>query len=146
LLVMRSAGTPSDPVYVSNFIRSIEFVELYGVTVILFLPQLELPYDIKSCVRRLFGYILNNCEVDVDERAKLDRSVQPLLDLLKSSRPEVLIFDQNDLFCDGAKCSLMRNGIPLLRDEYGHLSEYGSVLLGELFAQWAKANAPGILR
>ena len=55
-------------------------------------------------------------------------------------------FDQNELFCDGAKCSLMRNGIPLLRDEYGHLSEYGSLLLGELFVPWAKANAPGILR
>ena len=146
-VIMQNSGGTSDFVDLAGLLKIIDFIEQHGSTIILFTPQLAPPYDIKSCVPRLFGYTAHKCEIDPSERIKLDRSLKPVIDWLKINRPEVLVFDQNELFCDGAtKCSMMRNGIPLLRDEYGHLSEYGSVLLGELFVQWAKANAPGILR
>jgi hypothetical protein len=119
-VIMRSSFDISDSISLSRLINSIDYAENHGATVILFNPQLELPYDIKSCVP---PHNAHSCEVDVGERAKLDRYFQPVLHLLES-RPEVLIFDQNDLFCDVAKCSLMRNDMPLLRDEYRHLSEY----------------------
>ena len=141
---MRSSGIPRGD-YIADILNRIDFVKHYGATAIVFTPQLELPHDIKSCVPRLFGYAAHKCEVDVAERAKLNRSFKPLLDRLKSRHPEVLVFDQNELFCDGTKCCMMRDGIPLLRDEYGHLSEYGSTLLGRLFVRWAVTNAPGLL-
>jgi hypothetical protein len=143
-VIMRSSAKPSG-IYIADILTDIDFVEHYGATTIVFTPQLELPYDIKSCVPRLFGYAAHRCEVDVGERAKLDRSFKPLLDRLKSRHLEVLVFDQNELFCDGTKCSMVRDGIPLLRDEHGHLSEYGSKLLGRLFVRWAATNAPGLL-
>jgi peptidoglycan/LPS O-acetylase OafA/YrhL len=144
-VVLRNADDPSGE-YVDELLPTIDFFEKHGATVIVFIPQLKLPYDVKSCVPRLFGYTAHRCEVGVDERAKVDGLLKPQFDRLKRSRPGVLVFDQNELFCDGAKCSMMHDGIPLLRDEFGHLSEYGSTLLTALFVRWAEANAPGLLR
>src|SRR5262249_27510237 len=144
-VIMNSSGQPDDS-YIADILAMIEFVEQHGANAIVFTPQLELPYDIKSCVPRLFGYATHSCDADVSERAKLNRSLIPLIHQLKSRHPEVLVFDQNELFCNDTKCSMIREGIPLLRDENGHLSEYGSLLLGRLFVQWAAANASGILK
>jgi peptidoglycan/LPS O-acetylase OafA/YrhL len=144
-VIMNNSDQPNDA-YIADILGRIEFVEQHGATAIIFTPQLELPYDIKSCVPRVLGYAAHSCDADVSERAKLDRALIPLIHQLKSRHPEALVFDQNELFCDGTKCSMMHQGIPLLRDEYRHLSEYGSTLLASLFVQWAAANAPGILK
>jgi hypothetical protein len=144
-VIMNSDTEPNDS-YIADILARIEFVEQHGATAIIFTPQLELPFDIKSCVPRLFGYAAHSCDADVSERAKLDRSLIPLLHQLKSKHPEALVFDQNELFCDGTKCSMMHEGIPLLRDEHHHLSVYGSTLLGRLFVQWAAKNALDILK
>ena len=143
---MRDADATSDFANIPSLLAKIDLVTQHGATPILFTPQLALPYDIKSCVPRLLGYAANKCTIDPGERIKLDSSLKYVIDWLKINRPNVLVFDQNELFCDGTKCSMMRDGIPLLRDEGGHLSEYGSALLGDLFVQWAKTNAPEILR
>lgn len=35
--------------------------------------------------------------------------------------------------------------MPLFRDEYHHVSEYGSKLISESFVKWAQTNLPDIL-
>src|SRR4051812_11234729 len=60
---------------------------------------------------------------------------------------KLAIFDQNEVFCKGRQCSLLRDGMPLFRDHESesHYSEYGSAQVAKLFVAWAKINLPCIL-
>ena len=70
---------------------------------------------------------------------------QPLIKAIKDSGLNALVFDQNDVFCDrkDGKCSFVRDGLPLHRDEV-HTSEYASLLLQDYFSEWSKSNLPSI--
>jgi len=74
------------------------------------------------------------------------KDFSPLLQAINKTHPDVLVFDQNDVFCDqeDGKCSYVRDGLPLYRDE-GHISEYASLLLQNYFTEWATRNLPSIL-
>jgi hypothetical protein len=65
-----------------------------------------------------------------------------LRDQLGKTNPNVAFFDQNELFCHGENCSFVRDGMPLFRDEFHHLSEYGSKELAKVFLSWADKNVP----
>jgi hypothetical protein len=58
--------------------------------------------------------------------------------IIKASHPNVKFFDPTEAFCSNGKCSFVANGLPLIRDEYGHLSRYGSRLVAVRFLEWAK--------
>lgn len=65
---------------------------------------------------------------------------------LKIKKDSVLSFDPVRVFCNDIKCTFKKEGVPLLRDEFGHLSEYGSDQVALLFIDWARVNAPDILK
>jgi len=65
-----------------------------------------------------------------------------LVNQVSIEAPETLFFNQNQLFCSQNKCSFVRDGLPLFRDEHHHLSEYGSDQLFKIFIEWATINAP----
>ena len=132
--------------YIAGIKRRIDIIEGHNAKVILFVPHLTLNYDIRNCFSRPLDSSVRSCEVDIEQRNKLDAGFKILKDQLAQANPEVLIFDQNDLFCDKKECSMVRNGMPLLRDEYQHMSEYGSIELAKIFQKWAFTHAPDILR
>ncbi|MEX5362126.1 acyltransferase family protein [Pseudomonas guariconensis] len=131
--------------YIARLKKRIDFIEKNNIKVIIFTPHVSIDYDIKSCFSRPFSVAANNCRVSVGEKDKVLERIKPLVDSLAKSNPNVLFFDQNQLFCSASECSMIREGMPLLRDMYSHMSEYGSVVLSNMFAEWAKKNVPEMI-
>ncbi|WP_027921481.1 acyltransferase family protein [Pseudomonas sp. URMO17WK12:I12] len=123
----------------------IDQLERRGVKVIVFYPHVRAQFEIKGCFPRPLKAPLIACELD---RAKLDeihQSFQPLVDSVTKRHPDAKFFDPNQLYCDDKSCKLVIDNMPLFRDEYSHFSEFASGKLAEVFVEWAKINAPGIL-
>jgi len=138
-------GSPN-PQYIAGIKRRIDFIERQNIKVIVFIPHLVLGYDIRNCFSRPFQDPKRNCEVEVAKRRQLNELFRPLIDELAKTNPGVLFFDQNDLFCDEKICSMIKDGMPLFRDEAQHLSEFGSIEVAKIFKKWAVANAPSLIR
>lgn len=122
----------------------IDFLESNNIKVIVFTPHLRFDRDIRACIARVF-HAPENCEMDIGKRTKITDDFAPLIRQLSKSNPNVVYFDQNDLFCDKEKCSAVRDGMPLYRDS-GHISEYGSVELSKIFVNWARTNVSQLVR
>ena len=75
------------------------------------------------------------------EREALLNGFAPVIQALKKTNPNVRFFEQNEIFCAAERCSYVRNGMPLHRDEL-HISEYASIELHSYFNEWAKENVP----
>jgi hypothetical protein len=138
-------GSP-DQRFIAAIRRRIDFIEGQNIKVIVFIPHLVLGYDIRNCFARPFQDTKRSCQVDLGVRRELNELFRPLIDYLAKSNPRVLFFDQNDLFCDENRCSMIKDGMPLFRDEAQHLSEFGSIRLAEIFKRWAVTHAPGLIR
>ncbi|MBA2709845.1 MAG: acyltransferase [Tatlockia sp.] len=130
--------------YIASIKKRIDFLERNKIRVIVFKPHLRLNYDIRGCISRPFKKSAFSCELSLLEYQNLLKNFEPLLHSLTKTNPNVVFFDPNQLFCNSQKCSMIRNGLPLLRDEYNHLSEYGSVELANIFEKWAIENIPEI--
>lgn len=137
-------GNPDDK-YIARLKERIDFLESHHIKVVIFTPHLGLGYDIRACYSRPFQSSTKNCELSLDVRRRLDESFRPLVRQISSTNPGVVFFDQNDLFCNQKKCSMLLNGMPLLRDEFQHVSEYGSIEISKIFVQWARVNLPELL-
>jgi hypothetical protein len=139
------SGSPT-PQYITGIQRRIDFIERQNIKVIVFIPHLVLGYDIRNCFARPFQDPKKSCEVDPGVRRQLNELFRPLIDHLAKSNPRVLFFDQNDLFCNESRCSMIKDGMPLFRDEAQHLSEFGSIRLAGMFKRWAAIHAPDLIR
>ncbi|MFJ2485965.1 acyltransferase family protein [Pseudomonas sp. NPDC087639] len=122
----------------------VAFLRSHGVQTIIFGPKPEVMYDPRTCFTRPFASAANDCIVTKSQADKQQAGINEVIQRVKAKNPDVQIFDQNDLFCSGSECSLIEDGLPLLRD-YRHYSEFGSRQIISRFADWAKTNAPGIL-
>lgn len=135
-----------DEVYIARVAKRIRFLEKNSVKVIVFVPHIHPEYSVKNCFARRFGEPQQNCEISLSEyKRKLDQ-FEVLEKTISATNPNVLFFNQNDLYCNSSKCSMIKNGVPLFRDEYAHLSEFGSIELGKVFESWARTNVPVMFR
>lgn len=142
--ILGSLSGSLDENYILRLKKRIDFLEMNNVKVIIFTPHIMVDYDTTGCFSRPLKKPKFNCELTLMDYAKhLDR-FKPLVQQLSKTNPNVAFFNQNELFCDANKCSMIRNGMPLFRDEFHHLSEYGSVELSNIFEKWAKINTPQI--
>ena len=135
-----------DTQYTANLEKLIASYEAHGAKVIVFRPHLRLDYDIKACFSRPLKEPQKDCLMPMERAKALHETFEPLVTAITAKHPDVKFFDQNQLFCNGKKCSMIKDGMPLYRDEYHHLSVFGSGELAEIFAKWAETNAPGILK
>ncbi len=135
-----------DAAYVSRVEQRVDFLEKHKVQVVVFVPHVKAHFDLKSCFARPLKSRASRCELSASERLAVDRGFAPLVARISADHPDVKFFDQNALFCDEKKCSLILDGMPLFRDNNGHYSEYASSALAGLFVSWAKSHAPDILR
>lgn len=134
-----------DQKYIDRLKKRVDFLEGNNIKVVIYVPHLKVDYDIRGCYSRPLKRIEGSCELGIDARKALSANFKPLVDQLSKTNPKVAFFDQNDLFCDGLKCSMVRDGMPLFRDEHHHISEYGSVELSKIFVEWARTNMPELL-
>lgn len=126
--------------------EKIDLFESSGAQVIIFTPHTKIKYDIKSCYGRPFIGISKDCKIKSESIEKNRIDFQPFIDQIAKSNPGVKIFDTDSVFCSSGTCSYIKYGIPLIRDDASHLSEFGSSELSKLFVEWARTNTPGILK
>ncbi|WP_248766117.1 acyltransferase family protein [Pseudomonas protegens] len=115
-----------------------------GVIVIVFIPHIELGYSPKACFSRPFSEPINDCSLPYEKYTEINSGYAPIIEEVLKSSHRTKFFDQKDLVCKDGKCSGIIEGMPVFRDE-GHISEFSSMRLGEIFVEWAKSNEPGIL-
>jgi len=123
----------------------IDSIENHNAKVILFKPYVALAYDPRECFSRPFNNSKQSCEGDLGLRKSYDEVFGAVVDQLARTNTHFLVFDPNDAFCNGKKCSMIINGMPALRDKV-HLSEYGSIEVAKVFQKWAVTHAPDLLR
>ena len=140
-------GLERDPSadYISRVLERISFLEKQGLQIIVFVPHITLDFHPKACFKSPLKQNSRDCLIPSSERKRILDDFSPLIKALEVSNSKVLIFDQNDVFCDrnDGNCSFVRDGLPLHRDE-NHTSEYASILLQEYFTEWAKGVLPSI--
>lgn len=136
---------PSRP-YIQAMTKKITYYENKGIRVVVFVPHIRLNYPIKACFTRPGGLAQENCEVSQDEYQKRMDDFDPMIQSLSRTNPRVAVFNQNDLFCTLGKCSMLRDGLPLFRDNSTHLSEHASIELASIFEKWARVNVPEMVR
>lgn len=134
-----------DARYIALLKERIDFMERHGARVIVLTPHLRPRFEPKACFPRPLKPASRDCSIPLAERARLERDFEPLRQSIAASNPNVLFFDQNDVYCESGGCSHVRDGMPLDRDP-NHLSEHGSVLVYERFVEWARTHVPEILR
>lgn len=117
--------------------KKLEFLKQHGVTAVIFKPKPEVMYEPRTCFPRPLAPAANDCLVPLDEVARQQNGINEVIDRVAARHPEAFVFDQNPLFCSAESCSLVKDGLPLLRD-YRHYNEYGSRLIIDRFAEWAK--------
>lgn len=138
LVILAGLNPVPDDLYIEKLKERIDFFEAKGITAIVFTPHLRVDFDIRNCYKRPFFQATRVCTVSADQRAKLNANFKPLIDSIHATNPRVLFFDENDLFCDATSCNLIRDGLPLYRDEYHHVSLYGSDIIGAQFAEFLR--------
>jgi hypothetical protein len=133
------------PDYIERVSNRVSFLESQGLKVVIFTPHLKPDFHPRSCFKSALRVNPKSCLIPASERNKLLEEFLPLIKALKSSSPNTLFFEQNDVFCDrnDHSCSFVRDGLPLHRDEV-HTSEYSSILLQDYFSTWAEKSVRSI--
>ena len=130
---------------IARVIQRIKFLESQNIRVIVFTPHIKIGFNPKKCFKTLLKKNKKKCDISADVRKSILDDFNPLLIVINKKHPKVLVFEQNDIFCDrdDDRCSFIRNGLPLHRDKK-HISEYGSLLLQDYFTKWSFKNIPSI--
>lgn len=134
-----------DKEYILHLKERIDFIEATGAKVVIFYPHIPVDFDIRGCYTRPFGKSKEHCDLDPAKIQEIVQKYDSLISFIQSTNPMVAFFDRSQLFCRSGKCSFIDDGKPLLRDAYGHISEYASIKLSKLFEDWAQRNVPELL-
>ena len=83
------------------------------------------------CIQRnLLGAQSMDCVIPRKQYEQQRSKEAKIIQKIKVELPNIKIFDPIDQFCDQSLCYLIKNGKSLFRD-HNHISEYGSILIGE---------------
>jgi hypothetical protein len=115
-----------------------------GAVVIVFEPHTRPREDVRGCFSRPFK-AARACATPVEDVQRARAQFRPVMAAVKMALPAALLFPQNDALCDAASCRMVVNGLPLYRDEFAHLSEYGSGLVADRFVSWAREHVPAMV-
>ncbi len=83
------------------------------------------------CIQRnLLGAQSMDCVIPRKQYEQQRSKEAKIIQKINVELPYIKIFDPIDQFCDYSFCYLIRNEKSLFRD-HNHISEYGSILIGE---------------
>lgn len=136
----------ADAEYLESVTRRVAQLAQHNAQIVVFAPHYKREFDIRGCFSRPFASPKFSCDISTEEFAMLISANEKFGRQLKSRIPNILYFEQNDIFCRKGRCSLIAEGYPLVRDGYYHLSEYASGLIGDAFVRWAEINYPAVLK
>lgn len=148
-----SKGTPVDgegsaDLAASSLKRAVDSVRKLGRRVVIVSPSPVSAFDVGRCLelrdtgRHFFGAEGEDCTIDREGFLTRRQSVLSLLDRV-AREADVAVIRLDEWLCDGERCKVEIDGIPLYRD-HGHLSHDGSRILGERMRLaeriWAEAR------
>ncbi|EAT4551129.1 acyltransferase, partial [Salmonella enterica] len=136
----------ADDSYINDLIERMSVITSNGAKVVIFYPHVQLSDDIKECFSRPLKRPNKDCTSDLSELKHIQTKFSHLKNKVSKAYPETLFFNPNSAFCDENKCSSVKEGLPMYRDEFKHLSEFGSMSVGNEFAKWAKENLPELTK
>lgn len=145
-VIISGVSVEPKPWYTKLMKDRIATIEASGKSVIIFGPHVLLKNNIKGCFARPLKKPMEDCETDLAEVTKIRESFGAFSAEIKKTHPNVKFFDPNSLICDDRKCSSVRKGLPIYRDQFKHLSVFASMELGDIFAEWAEEHAPELLK
>lgn len=119
--------------------RTIELLLKANKTVIFARDVPPLSRDIRDlCISRFnrLNKVIANCMMDKNLSFKARFSEDWVVNNIQETFPSVLIYDplENDEFCNSTQCYIVKNGLPLYRDQH-HLSIIGSQIIGKNISQ-----------
>jgi peptidoglycan/LPS O-acetylase OafA/YrhL len=132
LVVLAGFGDTTSPDYIDRVRRRVDFFEQSGARVALFGPHVKLDLPISVCFPRPLQKKHEGCNIPPERIDDVRQSFRPLVETLRRSNPNVIVFDPNGIFC-GETCSFVRDDMPLFRDQYNHFTEHSSELLANRF-------------
>lgn len=132
--------------YINDLSKRISTIESAGKKVVIFVPHVKLSNNIKACFARPLKKPEDSCITDLTEVTKVRNDFKPLQMQIGKYHPEVRFYDPNKVMCDDTQCKLIIDGMPVYRDEYKHFTVYASKWIGKDFADWAKTNAPSLVK
>lgn len=145
--ILISGINPSpDQSYINALIKRMSVITSNNARVVIFYPHVRLSDDIKACFSRPLKKPQQSCTSDLKEWNDIRSNFETLKKQVSEKYPETLYFDPNSAFCNSTDCSSVQDGLPMYRDEYKHLSEFGSVKVGDEFTKWSHKNLPEILK
>lgn len=145
-IIISGVDPKADDRYIDGLLKRMQTVTSHGAKVVIFYPHVRLADDIKACFSRPLKSPQSSCESDLAELNDIRKHMDYLKGRVSKVYPDTLYFDVNKAFCDETKCTSVKNGLPMYRDEYKHFSEYGSYQVGNAFSSWAKQHMPDIVR
>ena len=142
------AGLPAtfDPSYIDALRKRVSFLEENNIQVIVFEAAVPLGYDIKACYRRPLMGASATCQIGHQARDDVRKKFEVLKAEIHRSNPSTLFYDPNSFYCGDTACNFIIDGMPMYRDQFGHLSEYASGKMSRDFSRWAALNAPRLLK
>lgn len=119
--------------------RTIELLLKAKKTVIFVRDVPPLSKDIRDlCINRFNGEskVITNCMMDKGLSIQARHGEDWIVRNIESTFPGVLIYDplKNEEFCDSTQCYIVKNSLPLYRDQH-HLSIAGSQMIGKNISQ-----------
>jgi hypothetical protein len=140
-------GLSSHPnaAYIHVLDQRITALEQRGIRVIVMVPHIRAGFHPKACYSTPFKKQPRDCRFSPSVRESQVAAFQTAMDELSRTHPELRFFDQNVVFCASGECSYLKEGLPLYRDSYSHLSEYASLQLQTPFTVWAREQVPELL-
>lgn len=143
LVILAGLAREPSPNYIKQLKKRIDFFESHDLKVIIFTPDMRIEFNPKACFGSPFNSHPKDCSFDESQRKMVYEKFMPLIVQISASNPKVLFFEPNEMYCESGKCSFIKNGLPLHRDE-GHISEFGSFEVQKYFSRWLKTTQPSI--
>lgn len=131
--------------YIELLKQRLSFFSNKGVKTIVVLPHVKSNYNLRDCYNRPWRKRKRDCLVDKIQVDAIRRVYYPMAKNIKSEIKDVLFFDPNGTFCNGADCSFLKHGLPMFRDFTSHLSVFGSERVSEHLVNWAMQEVPSLL-
>ncbi|WP_278386132.1 acyltransferase family protein [Stutzerimonas kunmingensis] len=135
-----------DEARIQQISQRIDFFEAQGIKVVIFVPHIAVPRDLKGCYHRPLKTKLAQCQLPLSMKQAIDDDFAPFVNQITETHPNVGFFDQNEVFCKQEGCALTLDNRPIFGDSFGHYSAYASEQVAKRFAEWAASHAPGILQ
>jgi peptidoglycan/LPS O-acetylase OafA/YrhL len=127
-----SSDQNSETIFKRSLSRTIGALRAAGKTVVFAFSVPFVGVYVSTCYGPVpFLRTRGACGVDYEEVIKREEAYRRLVEETLANYPEVRRWDPRGLLCENGVCPVMRGGKFIYRDNYDHLTDYGSGLLAK---------------